>query len=100
MPTVGEMLREAREARNWTIDQIAQLTHVRMHYLQALEEDRRADLPSDVQARGYIRLYASALGLPAQPSWMPGRAFHQNQFRSHSKHRMTSLQVPMNQGSP
>ena len=67
MPTVGEMLREAREARNWTIDQIAQLTHVRMHYLQALEEDRRADLPSDVQARGYIRLYASALGLPAQP---------------------------------
>lgn len=66
MPTAGDLLRQAREARQWSLDHVAGLTHIRMRYLTAIEEDRRTDLPSAVQARGYIRLYATIVGLPAQ----------------------------------
>ena len=65
--TVGEYLRKTREERGITLEQVAQATRVRLPYLLALEEDEPTSLPSAVQARGFLRLYASFLGLPAQP---------------------------------
>ncbi|MRR52342.1 MAG: hypothetical protein EG825_15775, partial [Rhodocyclaceae bacterium] len=65
--TIGEKLKQAREARGLSLEQAAQVTRVRIHYLRALETDQRDQLPSIVQGRGYLRLYADYLGLPAQP---------------------------------
>lgn len=62
-PTAGEQLREARVQRGLTLEQVSQITRVRMHYLEALENDLRDRLPSAVQARGFLRLYAGAVGL-------------------------------------
>jgi cytoskeletal protein RodZ len=36
-------------------------------YLTALEEGRYRDLPEDVYARNFVRLYANAVGLDAAP---------------------------------
>lgn len=63
MPTLGEFLKARRQARDLTLEQVAHATRVRIHYLRALEEDERENLPSAVQGRGYLRLYGDYLGL-------------------------------------
>ena len=65
--TIGEQLKQAREKRGLTLEQAAQETHIRVHFLEALENDRREALPSTVQGRGFLRLYAGLLDLPAAP---------------------------------
>jgi cytoskeleton protein RodZ len=65
--TVGEQLQEARIARGLTFEQAAQSTRIRKPFLEALERDDQATLPSAVQARGFLRLYADYLKVPAEP---------------------------------
>jgi cytoskeletal protein RodZ len=65
--TIGEQLKQTREARGLSLEQAAQVTHVRIHYLKALESDLRDQLPSTAQGRGFLRLYAGYLGLTVQP---------------------------------
>ncbi|HWQ04702.1 MAG TPA: RodZ domain-containing protein [Longilinea sp.] len=65
--TIGEQLKQTREARGLSLEQAAQVTHVRIHYLKALESDLRDQLPSTAQGRGFLRLYAGYLGLAVQP---------------------------------
>jgi cytoskeletal protein RodZ len=60
---IGQQLLRAREARSLTLEQVATSTHMRLHYLQALENGDFNALPSVAQARGFLRTYASFLGL-------------------------------------
>lgn len=62
--SIGDQLRQAREQRGLTLEQVSQATHIRKHYLEALENDQRGALPSTVQGRGFLRLYAGHLDLP------------------------------------
>jgi cytoskeletal protein RodZ len=59
----GQKLRQARAARGLSIEQIARETHMRVHYLRALEDGDFEALPSNVQARGFLRAYAEYLEL-------------------------------------
>lgn len=61
--TIGQKLRQAREERSLTLEEVAQATHMRVHYLQALESNDIEALPSLVQARGFLRSYAEFLEL-------------------------------------
>lgn len=73
--TVGKFLQKIRTERGITLEQVAQSTRVKLAYLQAIEHDEPSELPSVVQARGFLRLYASYLDLPAQPlldGWQSG----------------------------
>ena len=65
MPGVGAYLRELRERQGVSIDEIARSTRVLHHYLEALESDDLASLPAPVFAKGFIRAYCQALGVPA-----------------------------------
>ena len=64
--SVGQRLRQAREARSLSLEQVAQTTFMRARYLQALEEGRLDLLPSIAQARGFLRAYAGFLGLDTE----------------------------------
>ncbi len=64
---VGETLRQARQARALSLEQVEQATHIRIHYLLAMEEGDFQSIPSRAQARGFLRAYADFLGLNAQP---------------------------------
>ena len=66
-PALGEQLREARERAGLDLSDLAEVTHVRRIYLVALEEGRYADLPENVYARNFVRLYANAVGLAPDP---------------------------------
>jgi cytoskeletal protein RodZ len=61
--TIGQRLREIRESRGISLDEIAQQTHIKLAYLRAIEEGDLESLPSKIQMRGFLRLYAVELGL-------------------------------------
>ena len=63
MQTIGQKLKEAREAKRLTLEKVFEATRIRVPYLQALEVDDLSSMPSPVQARGYLRNYAEFLGL-------------------------------------
>jgi len=61
--SVGSRLRRAREQRHLSLDEVVEVTRLRLHYLQALENDDLSAMPSAAQARGFLRIYADYLGL-------------------------------------
>lgn len=63
MPTPGEKLCAAREARNLSIAQVVKVIRIRSYYIEAMEADDFSSIPSAVQARGFLRSYAEFLGL-------------------------------------
>jgi cytoskeleton protein RodZ len=60
---VGEELREARNALGVSLEDAATQLRINKRYLQALEEGRVKDLPGAAYAVGFVRSYATALGL-------------------------------------
>ncbi|NKC29914.1 helix-turn-helix domain-containing protein [Falsiroseomonas selenitidurans] len=62
---VGEELRDSRLALGLSIEEIATRLRIRRPYLEALEEGRIRDLPGPAYAVGFVRAYATALGLDA-----------------------------------
>jgi cytoskeleton protein RodZ len=62
---VGDLLRQTRQSYGGTIQQIAEALRIRGSYLVAIEEARYVDLPGPVYAQGFVRAYATHLGLDA-----------------------------------
>lgn len=67
MPTVGEQLRKAREARQLRIQEVAAATKMRSDHIIALEEGDYAPFPAPVYVRGSVRTYAKLLNLDVMP---------------------------------
>lgn len=59
----GHELKEQRESRGISLDDVSVSTRVSMRHLQALEGDRFAELPGGVFNRGIVRSYAMCCGL-------------------------------------
>ncbi|WP_072867034.1 helix-turn-helix domain-containing protein [Desulfofundulus thermosubterraneus] len=63
---IGNVLREARQARGVSLEQVEEETKIRRKYLEALEEEAFDVLPGRVYVRGFLRNYARFLGLDAE----------------------------------
>lgn len=59
----GGALKEAREAKNITLDHIAEHTKISKRYLQAIEDEDSENFPETVYLKSYLRQYASEIGL-------------------------------------
>ena len=62
-PRAGADLRAARERLGWSVPDVAAMLRIRPAYLDALEVGRLNQLPGNVYALGFLRGYATALGL-------------------------------------
>ena len=62
-PRAGADLRAARERLGWDLADVAAMLRIRSSYLEALESGRLNNLPGNVYAVGFLRTYATALGL-------------------------------------
>jgi cytoskeleton protein RodZ len=62
-PRVGADLRAARLRLGWELPEVAAGLRIRLPYLEALEDGRITDLPGNAYALGFLRTYATALGL-------------------------------------
>jgi cytoskeletal protein RodZ len=60
---VGLEIRQAREQRGLTLQQISKKTKIALHVLQAIEAADPARLPAHVFTRSFVRTYAQEVGL-------------------------------------
>lgn len=60
---IGLQLRERRELLSLHLDEVERNTHVKAHYLAALEKGAMDELPSTVQTRGMLSNYATFLDM-------------------------------------
>lgn len=63
MATVADQLRQAREAQNLTVQQVAEMTKIRTDHVRALDSGSYDSFPAPVYIRGFVRTYAAFLKL-------------------------------------
>jgi cytoskeleton protein RodZ len=63
MGDLGQLLREAREQKRVSLEQVEEATRVRQKFLQALEEEDYGALPAETYVKGFLRTYAMYLEL-------------------------------------
>jgi cytoskeleton protein RodZ len=63
---VGRLLRERREERGISIEEVAKSLRIRAAFLKAIEQGRFEELPGAAYIPAFLRGYASYLGLDAQ----------------------------------
>ena len=62
---IGDLLRQAREDKNLSLADVEEEIKIRSRYLEALETEEFDILPGNVYLFGFLRSYASFLGLDA-----------------------------------
>ncbi|MCI5044289.1 MAG: TonB family protein [Aquisalinus sp.] len=65
--TAGAMLRAAREAAGYSLEDAHDATNVRADYLEAIEEMDTSRLPIAAYTTGFVKAYAQFLELPDEP---------------------------------
>ncbi len=65
MRTVGQTLKETREEKLYTLEEVEKATKIRVEMLKALEADNYAKLPPPTFVQGFIKNYAKFLGIDA-----------------------------------
>lgn len=67
MDEIGQILREARENKGLSLEEVQAATRINPRYLEALEEGDYEALPTPVHVKGFLRNYARHLGLEPEP---------------------------------
>jgi cytoskeletal protein RodZ len=63
LPSFGEKLKQEREKRKITLEQISVSTKIGTRMLQALEENKFNQLPGGIFNKGFVRAYCRVVGL-------------------------------------
>ena len=63
----GKTLREAREAKGYTVSQLAEKTHIMHQIVEEMEVERFTRIPAPIYGRGFVKLYCEAVGLDPKP---------------------------------
>lgn len=66
MSELGQSLREAREAKGLSLEELQEITKIQKRYLIALESGDFKQLPGNFYTRAFIKNYAENVGLDAQ----------------------------------
>lgn len=65
--TIGEILQQARTRKKISLDELAELTKIKIKYLVALEANQFDQLPAAIFVQGYIKAYSRVLQFDDQP---------------------------------
>ena len=63
----GKTLRSAREAKGYTVSQIAEITHLKSQIIDGLENEDFSMIAAPIYGRGFVKLYCEAVGLEPKP---------------------------------
>lgn len=66
MSSIGNILRTERETQGRTLTEVSKAVYIKTKYLSALEEENFAVIPGEVYVKGFIRAYASYLGMDGE----------------------------------
>jgi len=64
---IGKVLKNARVAKNISLDKASKETRISQAYLKSIEEDDFSRIPGDVVLKGFIRVYCDFLGIDPKP---------------------------------
>lgn len=64
---LGQYLKEVREQKQISLDDLQRTTKIQKRYLIAIEEGRLDTLPGLFYARAFVKTYAEAIGLDPEP---------------------------------
>ena len=67
MMEFGKSLRNAREAKGYTIAQIAETTHMLSSIVEGLENEDFSRIAAPIYGRSFVRLYCETIGLEPKP---------------------------------
>ena len=65
--SVGATLRQAREAKGLSLEDIKNSTQIMTRQLQEMEHDDFSSFAAPIYAKGFIRLFARAVGIDPEP---------------------------------
>ena len=63
----GKTLRQAREAKGYTVAQVAELTKMAPSTVMELEEENFSRIAAPIYGRGFVKLYCETVGIDAKP---------------------------------
>ena len=63
----GQILREAREAKGYTVEQLAEMTHIMARTLRGLEAEDFSSIVAPIYGRGFVKLCCQHLSLDPKP---------------------------------
>lgn len=66
MKKIGNEIRERREEKGLSLEEVGEKTKIKISYLEAIEEGSWGKLPGEVYLRGFLRTYSTLLGLDGQ----------------------------------
>jgi cytoskeleton protein RodZ len=66
MESIGAKLKQTREEKGYSVEQVGRDTNIARHYIEALEEENFTVFPGDPYLIGFLRNYAEYLGLDGQ----------------------------------
>lgn len=66
MTELGNRLKEAREEKGMSLDDLQAATKIQKRYLTALEEGNYDVIPGKFYVRAFIKQYAEAVGLNSE----------------------------------
>lgn len=66
LKALGDYLRQAREAKGISLQEVQEKTKIRQYYLEAIEDGNFEAIPGEVYQKGFIRNYAAVVGLDEQ----------------------------------
>ena len=64
--TLGDILRERREALNLSLDELADTLRIPPKYLRRIERGEWEALPSEVYRKGFLKKYSASLGMDSE----------------------------------
>ena len=67
MQGIGKILKDTREARGITLDEVSEATKIRVKYLEAIEQEEFQLLPGEVYVKGFTTAYLKYLGIKDLP---------------------------------
>ena len=65
MTGLGDRLREARNAKGYSLDDLQSITKIQKRYLSGIENEEFGSMPGSFYVRAFIKQYAEAVGLDA-----------------------------------
>jgi cytoskeleton protein RodZ len=85
---IGGELKAARERLGWDVDAVAEALRLKPAFIRAIEQGDLAGLPAPAYAVGFVRTYATALGLD------PNEAIRRFRGERDEVNRKTELDFP------
>lgn len=77
--TLGEKLRQAREARGITLSEVAEQTRISPLYIESIENDDYRSLPGGIFNKGFVKSFARYVGVDEQEALQDYASLSANQ---------------------